>query len=140
LIPIQEVLRGKRVALIDDSLVRGTTSKEIVKLLRENGAREVHLRFASPPIVAPCFFGIDIPTKEELLASTHTLRELTEILEADSVMYLPMNRLKRVLNGEWSEFCFSCFTGQYNQDAVPDFILKEFSNYNPPILSEIEGY
>ncbi len=140
LIPIQEVLRGKRVALIDDSLVRGTTSKEIVKLLRENGAREVHLRFASPPIVAPCFFGIDIPTKAELLASSHTLRELTEILEADSVMYLPMSRLKRVLNGEWSEFCFSCFTGQYNQDAVPDFILKEFSDYNPLILSEIEGY
>ncbi|MDI6850950.1 MAG: amidophosphoribosyltransferase [bacterium] len=140
LIPIEEVLKGKRVALIDDSLVRGTTSKEIVKLLREHGAREVHLRFASPPIIAPCFFGIDIPTREVLLASSHTLEELTEILGADSVMYLPMSKLKKVLGDDWKDFCFSCFTGSYNQDTVSESIYREFLNYKPPILMQFESY
>jgi len=137
LIPVREVIEGKKIALIDDSLVRGTTSKEIVRLLRHFGAKEVHLRFASPPIVAPCFFGIDIPTKEELLASTKTLEELRSFLEADSVMYLPIAKVREILGKDWRDFCFSCFTGIYNPDCVEEKVLKAFENYRPPILDEI---
>ncbi|MGB9824601.1 MAG: amidophosphoribosyltransferase [Candidatus Hydrothermia bacterium] len=137
LIPIREVIEGKRIALIDDSLVRGTTSKEIVKLLKQNGAKEVHLRFASPPIVAPCFFGIDIPTKEELLASSFNLQELAEYLGADSIKYLPISSLKGILGEKSSEFCFACFTGSYNPACVSTEILEIFSNYHPKILEEV---
>lgn len=137
LLPIREVIQGKRLALIDDSLVRGTTSKEIVKLLRENGAREVHLRFASPPIVAPCFFGIDIPTTEELMASSRTLKELVETLDADSVGYLPLRVLKDVLSVNSQNFCFSCFSGIYNPDTVPRYTMTKFQDYHPRILDEV---
>lgn len=137
LIPIQEALYGMRIALIDDSLVRGTTSREIVKLLRENGAKEVHLRFASPPIVAPCFFGIDIPTVEELMASSVKLRDLEEVLDADSVQYLPLKVLKDILGQRSEEFCFSCFSGLYNPETVGEGILSRFKGYHPRILDEV---
>ncbi len=137
LIPIEEVLKGKRVALIDDSLVRGTTSKEIVKLLRENGAKEIHLRFASPPIIAPCFFGIDIPTTAELIASSHSLQELTDFLGADSVRYLPLYKLGEILGAKNIEFCYSCFTGRYNPSTVGRNVLSNFENYCPKIFEEV---
>lgn len=137
LIPVREVIEGKRIALIDDSLVRGTTSKEIVRLLRDNGAKEVHLRFASPPIVAPCFFGIDIPTKEELLASSLTLDELSQFLGADSVRYLPLKTLKSILGESSQNFCFSCFSADYNPECVTDEVLHKFRGYHPKILDEV---
>ncbi len=117
LLPQREVLDGKRVALIDDSIVRGTTSREIVKRVRQAGAKEVHVRIASPPLVAPCFFGIDIPTKEELIASSRTIPEIAEFLNADSLVYLTVEELLRAARTDGG-FCTSCFTGQYPKEAM----------------------
>jgi amidophosphoribosyltransferase len=112
LLPLRSVLQGKRIALIDDSIVRGTTSKIIVDLVREFGATEVHLRIASPPIISPCFFGIDMPTKSELLASSRSIEEITQFIGADSVVYLTLEELDEV-TGKSGNFCNACFSGRY---------------------------
>ncbi len=109
--PAKDVLKNKRVIVIDDSIVRGTTSKRIVKMLKSVGAKEVHIRIASPPVVSPCFYGIDTPTKKELIASSHTIEEIRKYTTADSVAYLSLNGLKKVV-GE-SGYCFACFNGEY---------------------------
>ena len=118
LLPLWEVLDGKSIALVDDSIVRGTTSKLIVELVREFGAREVHVRIASPPITSPCFFGIDMPTKEELLASTRSVEEIREFLGADSLRYLRVDELSGCLE-EPGRFCMACFTGKYPEGSLP---------------------
>lgn len=118
LFPVRAVLRGKRVALVDDSLVRGTTSRAIVGLVREFGAEEVHLRLASPPIVAPCHFGIDLPTEEELIAARMDLGDIREFVGADSVAYLPLKELKGCLGEGAGGFCFGCFTGEYPEGST----------------------
>lgn len=138
LLPIKEVLQGKKIALIDDSLVRGTTSKEIIRLLRENGAREVHFRLASPPITSPCFFGIDIPTKEELMASSRTLREITHEIEADSVRYLSIEELRYAVENDKDNFCYACFTGHYNPASLPEARIAQLSKIKPIILNELK--
>jgi len=138
LLPIKEVLYGKKIALIDDSLVRGTTSKEIIRLLRENGAREVHFRLASPPITSPCFFGIDIPTREELMASSRTLSEITQEIEADSVRYLPIEELRGAVGQDKDNFCYACFTGHYNPDSLPESKIIQLSKVKPIILDELK--
>ncbi len=117
LLPQREVLEGKRVALIDDSIVRGTTSREIVNRVRQAGAKEVHVRIASPPLVAPCFFGIDIPTREELIASTRSIPEIAEFIGADSLVYLTVEELLQAAHTEGG-FCTSCFTGHYPKEAM----------------------
>ena len=115
--PIRDIIRGKRVVLVDDSLVRGTTSRILVSLIKEAGATEVHLRLCAPEIRWPCFFGIDIPTREELISNTMTPDEIAGAIGADSVRFLSIEQLKRCL-GEPTRFCFSCFTGRYPV-AVP---------------------
>lgn len=109
--PIKKVVEGKRVVVIDDSLVRGTTSKKIVKMLRDAGAKEVHFRSASPIVKNECYFGIDIATKKELIGSSMSITEIKEKIGADSLDYLTLENLKLTLGG--TNFCMGCFTGNY---------------------------
>jgi amidophosphoribosyltransferase len=112
--PIKEIIKGKRVILIDDSIVRGTTSRKIVKLVREAGACEVHVRISSPPIFFPCFYGIDTPKREYLWASNHTIEETKKWIEADSLGYLSIEGLCSVFNKiPADDFCLACFNGKY---------------------------
>jgi amidophosphoribosyltransferase len=110
---VRGVLQGKRVVVLDDSIVRGTTSRKIVKMLREAGAREVHMRVSSPPTCYPCFFGIDTPTRKELIASSHTVEEIARFLTADSLGYLSHDGLRRATRSGSYVFCDACFTGNY---------------------------
>lgn len=111
--PIQSVIKGKRVVVVDDSLVRGTTSKKIVRMLRKAGAAEVHMRICSPPIVGSCFYGVDTPTREELIAHTHTLAEIQAFLKADSLRYLELGSMHRAMEKPAVEYCDACFSGNY---------------------------
>ena len=106
-------LDGKRVVLVDDSLVRGTTSRKIVKMVRAAGAVEVHVRISCPPTVSPCFYGVDTPRRSELIAATHTLKEITTYLNADSVGYLSLDGLLSAVGQRRHAYCTSCYTGQY---------------------------
>ena len=114
---VREVIEGKRVVVVDDSLVRGTTSRKIVQMLRAAGAKEVHLRISSPPIVSPCFYGIDTPTRNELLAYRHTVEEIRKAITADSLHYLSMEGMFRAIDGtdikKEHDFCAACFSGHY---------------------------
>jgi len=112
--PVPQVLKGRRVVVIDDSLVRGTTSRKIVKMIRAAGAAEVHLRIASPPVISPCYYGIDTPTRAELLASSHTPDEVARYVTADSLAHLSLAGLMQAVRGDSGvAFCTSCFTGDY---------------------------
>jgi len=111
--PVREVLEGKRVVVVDDSLVRGTTSKGLVQMIRAAGAREVHFRVASPPITGPCYYGIDTPTKSELIASHHSTEEIRRHLGVETLGYLSLAGMLRAAGGDPSGFCHACFSGQY---------------------------
>jgi amidophosphoribosyltransferase len=111
--PVRSILEGKRVVLVDDSIVRGTTSRKIVRMVRSAGAREVHMRISCPPTVSPCFYGIDTPRRSELIAATHTLDEIRKYLDADSVAYLSLDGLTSAVQGGRSRYCTSCYTGVY---------------------------
>ncbi len=113
---IREVLEGKRVVVVDDSIVRGTTCRKIVSMIRAAGAREVHLRISSPPTISPCYYGIDTPTRKELIASTHGVEEIRRYVRADSLGYLSLKGLHQAAGKEASGgtgFCDACFTGRY---------------------------
>lgn len=111
--PVKKVVGGKRVIVVDDSIVRGTTSKKIVKMIREAGAKEVHMRIGSPPTVGPCFYGIDTPTRKELIASTHSVDEIRKYLTADSLGYLSIEGMLKVIPDSQSKFCTACFDLDY---------------------------
>ncbi|MCX8116563.1 MAG: amidophosphoribosyltransferase [Desulfobacterota bacterium] len=115
--PVKGLLSGKRIAIVDDSIVRATTSRKIVKMLRNAGAREVHVRISSPPITDPCFFGIDTPRKSELIASSYQVDEIRRFIQATSLNYLSLEGLKRCVQGEEEKFCYACFTGDYPVDS-----------------------
>ncbi len=115
--PVREAIKGKRIILVDDSLVRGTTSKIIVKLLNEAGAKEVHLRLSSPEIINPCYFGIDTPTHEELISNSLTPEKIAKHIGADSVMFLPLAELKNC-SEQAEDFCFACFGDKYQEKDV----------------------
>ena len=111
--PVRQLLEGKRVIVIDDSIIRGTTSKKIVKMLREGGgAKEVHIRISSPPTVGPCFYGIDTPTRQELIASSHSVEEIKKFITADTLAYLSLEGLKNIVP-ESHNFCTACFDDNY---------------------------
>ncbi len=110
---VKKIIAGKRVAIIDDSIVRGTTSRKIVKMLRDAGAKEVHLRISAPPILHSCFYGIDTPNKEELIAHTNNLEETRLYLAADSLAYLGLEKMMEVLENGKKKFCSACFDGNY---------------------------
>jgi amidophosphoribosyltransferase len=111
--PVRSILNGKRVILVDDSIVRGTTSRKIVRMVRAAGAREVHVRISCPPTISPCFYGVDTPRKAELIGATHTIEEIREFLEADSVAYLSLEGMLSAVKTEKSSYCTSCYTGIY---------------------------
>ena len=111
--PNRELLKGKRIVVVDDSVVRGTTSKKIVKMLRNAGAKEIHFRISSPPTNGPCHYGIDTPSKDELIASTHTHDEIREFIEADTLGYLSIEGMYRAVNSPRNEYCDACFSGDY---------------------------
>ena len=110
---VKELLQGKRVVVVDDSIVRGTTSRKIVKMVRNAGAKEVHMRISSPPTAYPCFYGIDTPTRNELIAATHSLEEIRKYLTADSIGYLSVEGLLKTVHPDEGKFCTACFTGRY---------------------------
>lgn len=111
--PVKELIRGRRVVLIDDSIVRGTTSRKIVRMMREAGASEVHLRISSPPTAWPCYYGIDTPRRRELIAAQHSLDEIRAFVEADSLAYLSVEGLLASVSGPRSSYCAACWTGDY---------------------------
>lgn len=111
--PIRDVVRGKKLIVIDDSIVRGTTSKQIVKILRDAGAREVHMRVSSPPIIFPCFYGIDTPSKAQLIAGTEGIEGVRKFLEADSLAYLSIRNLVNSINLPKNSLCLACLNGNY---------------------------
>ena len=111
--PVRSLIEGKRVVVVDDSLVRGTTSRKIVRMLREAGAAEIHMRICSPPIVSSCFYGVDTPTREELIAHSKSPDEIGEYIQADSLRYLSTRDMHDVMERPSSEYCDACFTGDY---------------------------
>jgi amidophosphoribosyltransferase len=111
--PVRSILEGQRVILVDDSIVRGTTSRKIVRMVRSAGAREVHMRISCPPTISPCFYGVDTPRRSELIAATHTLDEIRKYLNADSVAYLSLDGLTGAVKGGRQSYCTSCYTGVY---------------------------
>lgn len=117
--PVREVLAGKKVVVVDDSVVRGTTSRELVQMIRQAGAAEVHFRVASAPITGPCYYGIDTPTKSELIAATHSIEEIRGHLGVETLGYLSLDGMLRAAGGDPAEFCHACFSGDY-PTAIPD--------------------
>lgn len=121
-------VKGKRVVMLDDSIVRGTTSAHIVTMLKDAGAKEVHLRISSPPFLWPCYYGTDIPSKDDLIACHHTIQEIGEMSFADSIDFLEYNNLPKMLGGKCSGYCDACFSGKYPAH-VPDYLIAN-KNYN----------
>ena len=111
--PVKGLMEGKRIVTVDDSIVRATTSRKINRMFRNAGAKEVHVRVSSPPITHPCFFGIDTPKRSELIASSHTVKEIQKYINANSLNYLSLEGLKKCVEGEAENFCYACFTGDY---------------------------
>lgn len=111
--PIKRLLEGRRVVVIDDSIVRGTTSRKIIKMVRQAGAKEVHMRISSPPTTHPCFYGIDTPTRRELIASSHSVNEIRKYITADSLEYLSLEGLLSTVRPHENRYCAACFTGRY---------------------------
>ncbi|HLZ45275.1 MAG TPA: amidophosphoribosyltransferase [Gemmatimonadales bacterium] len=134
--PVREVLQGKKVVVVDDSLVRGTTSRELVQMIRQAGAKEVHFRVASAPITGPCYYGIDTPTKSELIASSHTLEQIREHLGVDSLGYLSLEGMKRAAGGNAAEFCHACFSGEYPTE-IPDDTRKSRNAAPVPVTMAV---
>lgn len=113
---LKSTVAGKRVVMVDDSIVRGTTSKRIVSLLRKAGATEVHVRSSAPPFLYPCYFGTDVPSKDQLIACKHTMGEIKDIIGADSIGFLSVDALKNIIPDADCKYCEGCFTGQYPLD------------------------
>jgi amidophosphoribosyltransferase len=116
--PVRRMLEGKRVVLVDDSIVRGTTSRKIVRLVREAGAVEVHVRISCPPTISPCYYGIDTPRRDELIAAKQSVEEIRQFLGADSLGYLSLDLLRDALEDTERKFCTSCYTGSYPTELV----------------------
>jgi len=117
--PVPFLLKDRRVVLVDDSIVRGTTSRKIVRMVRQAGAREVHLRISCPPTVSPCFYGVDTPTSSELIASNHTVEEIRRFVEADSLGFLSLPSLRKAVgDDENHDYCYACYTGDYPTELV----------------------
>ena len=132
LAPVSETIQGKRVVLVDDSIVRGTTSARIVKLLRDAGAKEIHMRISAPPFLYPCYYGTDIDSSEHLIAYTHSIEEIKEIIGADSLGYLPLEALPELSNGQG--ICSACFDGCYPTEITVETGKNKFEQK----LSEID--
>jgi amidophosphoribosyltransferase len=140
--PVKSILTGKRVILIDDSVVRGTTSRKIVKMVRAAGATEVHLRVSCPPTISPCFYGVDTPRRSELIAATHSLEEIRKYVAADSIGYLSLDGLLAAVAPRQKSYCTSCYTGKYpvafprDENAYLQLTLKLDGSKTLPLPEE----
>ena len=123
--PVREVVGGKRVVLVDDSIVRGTTSRKIVKMIREAGAREVHVRISSPPTMNTCHYGIDTPTRGELIAANQSNEEIRRFIDADSLGYLSVEGMLEAFGRPQQATCTACFTGIYPVEVEEEEREKE---------------
>jgi len=128
--PVKSILQGRKVVLVDDSIVRGTTSRKIVKMVRSAGASEVHMRISCPPTISPCFYGVDTPRRSELIGATHTIEEIRKYIGADSLGYLSLDGLLGAVGPTRKSYCTSCYTGEYpvafprNEAAYLQLALK----------------
>jgi amidophosphoribosyltransferase len=125
--PVKGVLRGKRVAVVDDSIVRGSTMKKLVLMLKKVGVKEVHLRICSPPIQFSCFYGIDTPARSELIAASKSVEDIREYLEVDSLEYLTIEDLRSVVDDP-DNFCYACFSGEYPVRLAHDHTKSALEN------------
>jgi amidophosphoribosyltransferase len=130
--PVKSVIEGQSVVVVDDSLVRGTTSKGLVQMIRSAGAREVHLRLGSPPITGPCQYGIDTPTRDELIAATHSHEEIREYLGVDSLAYLTLDEMVDAA-GRHAPWCTACFSGDYPTPV--QLTLGQWRHSSPPVAA-----
>jgi len=121
--PLKHAIKGKRLVVVDDSIVRGNTSRKLVQLLRDGGAAEVHLRITSPPVVWPCFYGIDTDTQEQLIASSHSVEEVRDFIGADSLAYLSLDALVASTGTDKADFCCACFDGEYPVE-IPEAVRE----------------
>jgi amidophosphoribosyltransferase len=129
--PVRETLQGKRIVLIDDSIVRGTTSKKIVQIIRAAGAKEIHMRITAPPLIAPCYYGIDIPTRRELIAANKTVEEICEFIGADSLGYMSLESVLKSVEDK-KKYCSACFTDRYPTEVVYDDRQRKLFDDEPP--------
>ena len=136
--PIRGLIEGQRVILVDDSIVRGTTSRKIVRMVREAGAREVHVRISCPPTISPCYYGVDTPTREELIASSNSPEEIRKFLGADSLGYVSLPALRQAVNDTEGKFCTSCYTGVYPTDLV-QLEVRESNGSAPDAKNEAKN-
>jgi amidophosphoribosyltransferase len=111
--PVRSLIEGRRVVLVDDSIVRGTTSRKIVRLVKAAGAREVHVRISCPPTMSPCFYGVDTPDRKDLIGATHTIDQIRDFVEADSLSYLSLGGMREAVGDRQNSYCTSCYTGVY---------------------------
>ncbi|MBN1298721.1 MAG: amidophosphoribosyltransferase [Actinobacteria bacterium] len=136
--PLKEIIRGKRLVVVDDSIVRGNTSKKVIQMLYNAGAKEVHMRITSPPLLFPCYYGVDMATKKEFIASHRTLEDIRKYLNLDSLRYLSIDGLVSAIGHSKDKFCFACFNGDYpvpvNEDIYPE---KDFTDSEDYINSDI---
>jgi amidophosphoribosyltransferase len=139
--PVRNLIAGKRVVLVDDSIVRGTTSRKLVRLMREAGATEVHMRISCPPTISPCYYGVDTPTREELIASSNSPEQVCKYLGADSLGYLSLAGLRQAVNDTEGKFCTSCYTGVYPTDLVQLEVREEngTAKFKEEVTVEREG-
>jgi amidophosphoribosyltransferase len=136
--PVREVIEGKEVVVVDDSLVRGTTSRALIQMIRQAGARAVHLRLASPPITGPCIYGIDTPTRSELIAANMSVDAIREQLGVDSLGYLSLDGTLRAARGDPESFCHACFSGRYPTALPEEFGEKRKSGQTPRVTALID--
>ena len=129
--PLREVVRDKRLTVVDDSIVRGTTTKQIVEVLRRAGAAEVHVRISAPPIYHPCFYGIDTQVETELIAASHSEAEIRDFIGADSLGYLSIRGVLAALDLPYDRFCFACFDGNYPEPVPYDVASRKFMLEEP---------
>jgi amidophosphoribosyltransferase len=120
--PIRSLMEGKRIVLVDDSIIRGTTSRKIVRIVREAGASEVHMRISCPPTVSPCYYGIDTPTRKELIASTHNVEEIREFMGADTMGYLSLEGMRQAVSDTEGRYCLGCYTTNYPTNVQEQLI------------------
>jgi amidophosphoribosyltransferase len=125
--PLKEIIKNKRVVVVDDSIVRGNTSRKIVKMLYRSGAREVHMRISSPPLLFPCYYGIDMATKKEFIANHKTVEDIRRFLNVDSLRYLSIDGLEKAIGESRDKFCFACFNGDYPVQSQENLDYDKFS-------------
>jgi amidophosphoribosyltransferase len=136
---LSDVLRGKRVVVVDDSIVRGTTTPPVMNLLRRAGATEVHVRITTPPIVSPCFLGVDMATKAELIAANHSVEEIRQHIGADTLGYLSIDGLNRATGQAAEDLCNACFTGVYPLNVQIHLDKMEAARTREPVLAAFES-